>query len=213
MTNKKNSWSDHYTSRAKDEKWLARSVYKLEEVDKKYKFIKKGSRILDLGCCPGSWSQYCLKRLGNNGEVVGVDLKRPTLLREKHFRFIEADILQIDPKRLAERIGYLDAVISDLAPNTTGNSIADTARSMELVEKALEIALNVLKKEAHFLCKIFEGEDLKSFKDRVSMSFREVHMIRPAAVRKRSREVYLLGVNMIEQNIPDKDGEIFFKEA
>ena len=213
MANKKNSWSDHYTSRAKDEKWLARSVYKLEAIDKKYKLIKKGFRILDLGCYPGSWIQYCLKRLGNNGEVIGIDLKRPTLFRESCFRFIEADILQIDPTQLAARVGYLDAVISDLAPNTTGNSIADTARSMELVEKALEIALTVLKKEAHFLCKIFEGEDLKGFKGRVSRSFREVHMIRPAAVRKRSREVYLLGMNMIEQNRPVKDGEIFFKEV
>ncbi|MBW1914569.1 MAG: RlmE family RNA methyltransferase [Deltaproteobacteria bacterium] len=210
MAKKKNSWKDHYTSRAKDEKWLARSVYKLEEIDKKYKFIKKGCRILDLGCYPGSWTQYCLKKLGNNGEIIGIDLNRPTRFKARNFRFIAADILELDPGQLAGEVGQLDAVISDLAPNTTGNSIADTARSMELVEKALEIALSVLKKEAHFLCKIFEGEDLKGFKDRVSAHFNNVRLIRPAAVRKKSREVYLIGMDMIDQNSPSKDGEIFF---
>lgn len=191
---KGNRWKDHYTDRAREENWLARSVYKLEEIDKKYRLIRKGCRLMDLGCYPGSWTQYCVKK-GQSGKIVGVDLKKPERFTSPNFRFILADILELDVKWLADEAGEMDLVISDLAPKTTGIGVADASRSMELSEKALEIALTVLKINGHFLCKIFEGEDLKEFKDRTNSYFKRVQLIRPAAVRKRSREVYLLGLN------------------
>ncbi|MBW2608951.1 MAG: RlmE family RNA methyltransferase [Deltaproteobacteria bacterium] len=196
---KQNRWKDHYTDRAREEKWLARSVYKLEEIDKKHRLIRRGQRLLDLGCYPGSWSQYCIKRVGDRGEVTGIDLKQPDRFSAPNFRFIEADIFHLDTDWLAREVGQRDAVISDLAPQTTGVRVADASRSLDLAERALEIALAVLKKNGHFLCKIFEGEDLKAFRDRSHSYFSQMRLIRPSAVRKRSREVYLLGLNRVKQ--------------
>ncbi len=190
---KRNTWEDHYTRRARSEKWLARSIYKLEEIDKKYRLIRKGHRILDLGCFPGSWSQYCLRKIGPQGHVVGVDLERPVSLSAPNFRFIQGDILELDPEWLAKEIGPRDLVISDMAPRTTGIKIADASRSMELANKALEIALIVLKNERHLLCKVFQGEDQNRLKKRFGDFFDQMRLIRPSAVRKQSKEVYVLG--------------------
>ena len=195
---KANKWTDHYTKRAKKENWLARSVYKLEEIDNKFKLIRPGYHILDLGCYPGSWSQYCVKKTGKQGEVVGIDLLNPNQFSAPNFRFIKADILLSDLEKLAVDIGKRDLVLSDMAPKTTGIHVADTSRSMELVERAYEIALEVLKKNGRFLCKVFEGEDLKAFKNQAAHHFKEFRLLRPKAVRKKSREVYLLGFGKIQ---------------
>jgi 23S rRNA (uridine2552-2'-O)-methyltransferase len=196
-----NKWRDHYTDRAKDENWLARSVYKLEEIDRKYRLVRQGSITLDLGCYPGSWSQYCLKKTGSGGKVIGIDLQRPERVSSPKFHFIQADILDIRPEKLSQEIGEVNLVISDLAPQTTGNKFSDTCSSMVLVEKAYEIALAVLTKDGHFVCKVFEGEDFKDFKDRVSLNFDQTRVLRPSAVRKRSREVYLIGINFIKKRV------------
>ncbi len=190
---KRDTWEDHYTRRARSEKWLARSVYKLEEIDNKFKLIRHGHRVLDLGCSPGSWSQYCLKKIGPQGHVVGVDLEGPAPLSAPNFRFIEGDILELDPKWLAKEIGPRDLVISDMAPQTTGIKVADASRSLELGNRALEIALIVLKKEGHLLCKVFQGEDQRTFEKKFGHCFDQMRLIRPSAVRKKSKEIYLLG--------------------
>ena len=192
---KGNRWEDHYARRARDEKWLARSVYKLQEIDKKFKLIRRGDHILDLGCYPGSWSQYGIKMVGPAGDVVGVDLHTPERVVSSNFRFIRADILKLDPDWLSREIGVRDVVLSDLAPQTSGIKMVDTARSLELLEKAFHIALRVLKRQGHFLGKVFEGEDLNDLKRVFSEHFDPVRLIRPSAVRKGSREVYLLGWN------------------
>jgi 23S rRNA (uridine2552-2'-O)-methyltransferase len=194
----KANWEDHFTRRARDEKWLARSVYKIEEIDRKYRLIKKGQRILDLGCYPGSWSQYSTGKVGPQGEVVGIDLKRPDRFAAPNFRFIEADVLNLDLERLREEVSPRNVVISDLAPQTSGIHIVDTSRSMELARKALVIALALLQKGGHFLCKVFEGGDIKDLRMEVSHHFEEARTVRPAAVRKASREVYLLGLRFLE---------------
>ncbi len=190
---KRNTWEDHYTRRARSEKWLARSVYKLEEIDKKYKLIRQGHRVLDLGCFPGSWSQYCLKKVGPQGDVAGVDLEGPAPLSVPNFRFIQGDILELDPEWLAKEIGPRDLVISDMAPQTSGIKVADASRSLELGNRALAIASIVLKKEGHFLCKVFQGEDQETFNKEFGRFFDQMRLIRPSAVRKQSKEVYMLG--------------------
>lgn len=192
-----NRWDDHYTRRARQEKWLARSVYKLEEIDTKFKLIRHGDRVLDLGCYPGSWSQYCVKRVGPKGEVVGVDLKEPDRLSISNFRFIRADVLGLDVNWLAKEIGPRDAVISDLAPQTTGVAVSDVSRSMDLANRALVIALALLRQSGHCLCKVFEGEDFRALKQEFSMHFDRIRIFRPTAVRKASREVYLLGLGLL----------------
>lgn len=191
---KVNKWKDHYTQRAKEEKWLARSVYKLEEIDRKQRLIKTGNRVIDLGCYPGSWSQYILKRVGKSGEVIGIDLNTPGQVSASNFKYIKGDILKLEAGQLASELGKVDLLLSDLAPSTTGNIITDCARSLELSQKAVDIAIRLLKKNGHFLCKVFEGEDFKAFKDQVSKYFEQIRLIRPSAVRKRSREIYLLGL-------------------
>lgn len=193
-------WEDTYARRAKKEKWLARSVYKLMEMDKKYKLIRPGDRLLDLGCYPGSWSQYSLKQVGPQGDVVGVDLQKPDHLLAPNFRFIEADILSIDIEWLLEEIGLRDTVISDMAPKTTGIHVADTSRSIELAGSALKIATSVLKERGHFVCKVFAGEDLNSYRDALSRYFSQVRSFRPSAVRKGSRETYILGLKFKNQS-------------
>ena len=189
-----NRWEDHYARRARGERWLARSVYKLKDIDKKYHLFRRDHRVLDLGCYPGSWSQYSLERVGPKGTVIGVDLREPEGLRAGNFHFIKIDVLQLDKEMLAREIDPIDVVISDLAPKTTGAKIVDNSRSMELARKALNISNFMLKREGHLLCKIFEGEDQKIFRDEFSKYFNQTHSIRPSAVRKGSREIYLLGL-------------------
>jgi len=187
-------WEDSYSRRAKKEKWLARSVYKLMEMDKKFQLIRQGDRLLDLGCFPGSWSQYGLKQVGPNGDVVGIDLKKPDRLSAPNFRFIKADVFSLDPEWLLKEVGSRDIVISDMAPKTSGIPGVDTARSLELSKEALKIASVVLKKKGHFICKIFEGADLPAYRDALQGCFGQVRSFRPSAIRKGSREIYLLGL-------------------
>ncbi len=194
---KGNTWTDHYTRRAKEENWLARSVYKLEEIDRRFRLLKPGNRVIDLGCSPGSWSQYCIRQVKGDGEVIGIDCNDPGGFSAPNFTYIHADILNMEPEWLKQKTGEVDLVISDLAPSTTGIRITDTSRSLELAEKAYKIAVFLLKKRGHFLCKIFEGADLKEFKKDVSKHFEETHLIRPSAVRKRSKEIYLLGYKYV----------------
>ncbi len=134
---KANTWEDHYTRRAREEQWLARSVYKLEEIDRKVHLIHAGDRVLDLGCYPGSWSQYSVVKVGPKGDVVGVDLKKPDRFSSPRFRFIQADVLSMDVEWLKKQVGTRELVISDLAPATSGIHVTDTSRSMELARKAI----------------------------------------------------------------------------
>ena len=194
---KVNKWEDHYACRARDEKWLARSVYKLQEIDTKYKLIRKGDRLLDLGCYPGSWSQYGIKKVGPEGEVVGIDLTRPDRLSSYNFTFIQDDVLTLDTEWLIQEVGPRDIVISDLAPQTTGIRCTDESRSISLARKAFDIALVLLKKNGHFVCKVFECEDIKALRSEIATNFRKAQTFRPKATRKKSREVYLVGLELV----------------
>ena len=187
-------WDDHYTRRAKKEQWLARSVYKLQEIDSKFRLIHKNNRLLDLGCYPGSWTQYGIRKVGPGGHVTGIDLSQPEQLSFPNFRFIQADVFSPEIDALVWETGKMDVVMSDLAPKTTGVKITDVSRSIALAGRAEEIALIFLKKKGHFLCKVFEGEDLNSFKSKVSENFQQVRLYRSRATRKRSKEVYLVGL-------------------
>ena len=188
-------WDDYYTRRARDEKWLARSVYKLQEMNERFRLIQRGNRLLDLGCYPGSWSQYGVKKVGREGSVIGIDLQKPDRFSSKNFRFIEGNVLGMEMEQITGEVTPRDLVMSDMAPATTGVSAIDTSRSMELAERAFGIACSLLKKRGHFLCKIFEGEGIKTFRSEIGDHFQKVQMIRPKAIRKRSREVYIVGLS------------------
>ncbi len=189
-----NRWADYYTNRAKKEDWRARSVYKLQEIDRRVRLIHSGDRILDLGCYPGSWSQYCLRKVRTKGHVTGVDILEPERLGAKNFQFIKADVLQLDLEWLRKRIGLQDVLLSDMAPKTTGISVTDVARSLKLAYKALDVASYLLKWGGNFLCKVFEGEGFADFRHEISSAFSTIRLVRPDSTRKRSREIYVAGL-------------------
>jgi len=188
---KHDKWNDHYSRKAKKERFPARSVYKLQEMQQKYNLIKKGDRILDLGCAPGSWLLYAAKLTGNKGHVTGIDLKPVTINIPPHVSLYTGDIFSFDSS--SESIGNeFNVVISDMAPSTTGIKNVDSARSFNLCQAALEIAQNVLLPGGSFACKIFQGEDFKQFSDSVKSCFATCNIFKPKSSRKASKEIYII---------------------
>ena len=191
---KRNKWEDHYSRRAKKERFPARSVYKLQEIQKKYHLIRKGGRVLDLGCSPGSWLVYAANFTGNTGRVVGIDLKPVSVQVPSHVRTYIGDILSMDDA-LRDSIGkHFNVVMSDMAPATTGIKSVDSARSFDLCRAALSIAIDVLNPGGSFACKIFQGEDFKAFSDAVKVNFKKQRLFKPESSRKASKEIYIIGL-------------------
>lgn len=196
---KRNRWEDHFSRRAKKEHFPARSVYKLEEIQNKYKLIKKGNKVLDLGCSPGSWLLYAATLTGNKGQVVGIDLKPVSIKMPPNARIYICDILSIykidkNDKDVLESIGKdFNVILSDMAPETTGNKDVDAVRSFDLCQAAFLIAKNLLIHRGSFVCKIFQGEDFKKFSDTVKAGFNRHKIFKPQSSRKASKEIYIIG--------------------
>ena len=188
---KNKQWQDHYTRRAKKERFPARSVYKLQEIQQKHQLIKKGNKVLDLGCAPGSWLLYAAKLTGNKGRVVGIDLKSVTGQVPAHAQMIKADVFTLDVESLGNDF---NVVLSDMAPATTGHKDVDAARSYNLCETALSIAQSVLVPGGSFVCKIFQGPDFKAFADVVRAGFNEQKIFKPRSSRKASKEIFVIGM-------------------
>lgn len=190
--------ADHYAQRARKENYPARSVYKLKEAQTKYRLIRKGDRVLDLGCSPGSWLLYAAELTGNRGEVLGIDQKAVTIRMPAQVKTLTADILTIDgpwieKEKLANRF---NAVLSDMAPSTTGSKAVDAIRSYQLCEAALNIAQMVLVPGGSFFCKIFQGEEFKRFSDSVKSRFQRHRIFKPQSSRKESKEIFVLGMGL-----------------
>ena len=190
-TSKGNQWQDHYARRAKKEKYPARSVYKLEEIQKKHQLIRKGHKVLDLGCSPGSWLLYAARQTGSGGKVVGIDLKPVTVQVPPHVQVLTADVFNIDIETLDK--GF-NVVLSDMAPATTGNKTVDAVRSIGLCESALHIAKSVLVPGGAFVCKVFQGSDFNSFSEEIRTSFKACKIFKPRSSRKESKEIFIIGL-------------------
>lgn len=191
---KHNRWEDHYSRRAKKERFPARSVFKLQELQSKHHLIKKGDKVLDLGCAPGSWLLYAANLTGNKGQVVGIDLKPVDEKVPPHVSIYNGDILTLDD-RFFETLGKdFNVVVSDMSPATTGNKHVDSARSYNLCQAALSIAQTLLIPGGSFVCKIFQGEDFKEFSDSVRSVFKSHKIFKPQASRKASKEIYIIGL-------------------
>jgi 23S rRNA (uridine2552-2'-O)-methyltransferase len=188
-----NRWEDHYTRLARREKYPARSVYKLQEIQKRWRVIRPGDRVLDLGCAPGSWLVYAAQLTGPSGKVVGIDPTPVTLALPDHARALAADVNGLDGDPLAFFGHGFDVVLSDMAPATTGSRGVDAVRSFNLCEAALGLARRVLRPGGVFVCKIFQGEDFKAFSEAVRAEFSEFRIFKPQSSRKASREIYLIG--------------------
>lgn len=192
---KTQKWHDAYTARAKKQGYPARSVFKLQEIQRRYPILKKGGRVLDLGCAPGSWLAFASRAVGRQGCVVGVDVSPVTMTLPQNVQFIQRDVLRRDRSFLEALNGPFDAVLSDMAPSTTGNKFVDGQRSLELCEAALEISTEVLRPGGAFVCKIFHGVDFKAFSDRNRQFFERVVHVRPKSTRKTSKEIFIVGLN------------------
>lgn len=194
---------DHFFKKAKDNGFAARSIFKLEEIDQKFKILKPNLRILDLGASPGSWSQYCSQKIGAGGRILGVDLK-PVSVKLANATFIQADLRDLQLEEIFKEHGFMppfDLVISDMAPNTTGIRGTDQARSFDLCELALDISKRFLKKNGHFVCKLFHSDDFTALRDQIKIDFDQFHAVKPDSTRKISKEIFLVGLK--KKNDPD----------
>jgi len=191
------AFQDHYFHRAKKDNYLARAVYKLEEIQKKHRLIRPGDRVLDLGAAPGSWLQLTGGIVGPSGRVLGVDLKKIDHPFPSNVVTLQRDIFEQNfLEEIKAQYGPFDVVLSDMAPATTGIRSADSARSALLFEQALHIALATLKPGAHFLAKIFQGSDFHVLLLEVKVHFEWVKVIKPDASRKRSKEIYICAMRL-----------------
>jgi len=189
-----NRWEDHYSRRARKEKYPARSVYKLQEIQKKYNLINTRDKVLDLGCYPGSWLLFAATLTGPRGQVVGIDLRPITIKLPAHVRGYTTDVFSLNDDFLAAEGRDFNVVISDMAPETSGNKFVDNTRSFNLSCAALSIAQRLLVPGGSFACKIFQGEDFKVFADSVKAGFKLCKTYKPQSSRKASREIFVIGL-------------------
>ncbi|MDO8524486.1 MAG: RlmE family RNA methyltransferase [bacterium] len=186
------SKNDFFTQKAKEEGYPARSVYKLQEIDEKFKLFQKGFFVLDLGAAPGSWLLYIANKVSMTGKVVAMDILDLNIKPLNNTVFIKKDVLADDFFDGPLLNQSFNVVVSDMAPNTTGLLELDVANCLELTQKALEIAIKVLAKSGNFVCKIFEGPGTDNFVKEVKGHFQMIKRYRPRAVRRGSKEFYLI---------------------
>lgn len=179
---------DFYYKKAKEENYNARSVFKLEEAQNKFKFIKSSDRVLDIGCSPCSFSQYMLNKIIKSGSVIGVDII-PNSFSHPKFTFILGDIKEMNLKTFNDI--KFDVVISDAMPNTTSDKETNHFRSISLSKSIFNLAKEVLKNEGNFFIKVFDGKDLPDFKNELKEYFKSVEVFKPKSSRDESREVFL----------------------
>jgi 23S rRNA (uridine2552-2'-O)-methyltransferase len=186
---------DHFFKKAKKDNFVARSVYKLEEIDQQYKLFRSGQVVLDLGCAPGSWSQIASQKIGPSGRLIGIDLS-PVKVKLPNATFFELNVLEMDWSQFLQdiKVEKFDLVISDMAPKTTGIKSTDQARSAELCQMAFDLALKLLKTNGHFVCKLFHSDDFAKIKDQIKDNFKRFEAMKPDSTRSQSKEIFLIGM-------------------
>ena len=184
---------DSYSRQAKQTGYAARSVFKLIEADRKYKLLRPGMQVLDLGCAPGSWCQYAAKQVGERGHVLGVDIKPISISLPQQASCHQMDIYSPKLAELLQLHAPFDLFLSDAAPTTSGIPSADAARSEQLASTVLELALIWLKPGRTLFAKIFQGQQTSILYNRFQQCFQEVRIVKPKASRPHSVEVFLLG--------------------
>lgn len=184
---------DHYFLKAKEEGYNSRAAYKLLDINKKHPILKRGLRVLDLGCAPGGWMQVASDIVGKKGKVIGIDKVSFEMPQKDN---LELQILDIEDKGAREKalkkIGSVDVILSDMAPKLSGIKDADNARIFELANLAFEVCKSVLRNEGSFLMKAFQREELKGFRKMLEKNFKKVKVVIPGARRRESSEIYLL---------------------
>ena len=188
---------DHYFNKAKSENYLARSIYKLEEIDQKYKVLKPGNLVVDLGYYPGSWIQYTSKIIGEKGKVVGIDIQEVNkkLTGIPNVRVFQKDIFNINDLAQLDVSEAFDVVLSDMAPSTTGIKTVDQARSLNLVESVFGLLPKFLKPGGNFVIKVFDSQEAQNYLKEQKKLFNEFHYLKPKSTRSISKEFFVIGKN------------------
>lgn len=186
---------DFYFNKAKQENYLARSIYKLEEIDQKYKVLRPGMVVVDLGYYPGSWIQYTSKAIGENGRVVGIDIQEVNkkLSHLKNVRVYQKDIFDIHDLSQLEVADAFDCVLSDMAPSTTGIKSVDQDRSLNLVESVFGLLPRFLKPGGNFVIKVFDSQNAQNYLKEQKKLFNEFHYLKPKSTRSVSKEFFVIG--------------------
>lgn len=184
---------DHYHKLAVEEGYRSRAVYKLFQMDQKYKILKSGDVVLDLGASPGGWMQAARVLVGEKGYVLGVDLKEIKSFEEPNVTSIVADAEKLEPADLATRLPRkLNVLISDMSPNVSGVWSLDHIRQLDLARMAFRLSTQLLNPGGNFVVKVFQGEFFKVFLDDVRNHFKIVRVVKPKATRSTSAEMYLV---------------------
>lgn len=183
---------DAFYRKAKKEGYRSRAAYKLLELNRRFRLIRPGNRVVDLGAAPGGWLQIASQLAGPKGRVVGFDVQRIEPMKESNISFFQGDIASEESiRKVEELLGYsADCVLSDLSPRLSGIHNADISRSLDLARSALKVACKLLRPGGNFLVKTFVGEELNDFAQQLKKYFRSVQRTRPEASRKGSSEIY-----------------------
>jgi 23S rRNA (uridine2552-2'-O)-methyltransferase len=186
---------DHYFEKAKKDKYVARSVYKLEEIDQQYKVLKPGNLVVDFGYFPGSWIQYTSKVIGDKGRVVGIDIQEVNkkLTGIPNVRVFQKDIFNISNLSELDVNDQFDVVLSDMAPNTTGMQTLDQIRSLNLVESVFGLLPKFLRPGGNFVIKVFDSQDAQNYLKTQKNLFNEFSYLKPKATRDVSKEFFVIG--------------------
>ena len=185
--------NDEYVKKAQKEGYRCRAVYKLLEIIEKKHIINKGDTVLDLGAAPGGWSQVAVKITGKSGQVIASDIL--PIEEINGVNFIQGDFTEqsvYDELMNLIKGSSIDIVLSDMAPNMSGQLSVDQPKSMYLADLAIDFALKTLSRNGHFIVKVFQGDGFDEYVKKSRSSFRKVSIIKPKASRPRSKEVYLL---------------------
>ncbi|MCF0226424.1 MAG: RlmE family RNA methyltransferase [Methanobrevibacter sp.] len=187
---------DPYYKKAKDENYRSRASYKLKQLDKKFKIMKEGNTVVDLGAAPGGWSQVALEKVGEEGIVVGVDLNRIKPFKEENFHGIKGDFTTDEIQNQIMEIigGKTKVLISDASPQLCGIKNLDQLRSIDLINVVIEIADNILEDKGNLVMKVFQGPEYKSMLTDLKKKFRQVKTTKPPSSRKKSSEMYVVGL-------------------
>ena len=185
---------DHFYKKAKREGKVSRAVYKLAELQQRFRLVKKGDVVLDLGCAPGGWLQEVTPLVAPTGKIVGIDLLPLKIQPPKGCVFIKGDLT--DPasqERIAAEAGReVDCILSDMAPNLSGVAFADAYRSYELAVLAFGMCERFLRNGGNFVAKIFPGDELEGYLAELKKRFAKVTMLTPEATRRTSSERYIV---------------------
>ncbi len=199
------TYRDHFFLKAKQENYPARSIYKLKEIDKKFRIFKPGQRVLDLGAAPGSWSLGAAEKVGPKGFVLAADIQDTNTVFPPQVRFCREDVFDRSKEfeALLKEKGPFDVVVSDMAPGTMGHRSTDQARSAALFEEALAVALVCLIKGGSFVVKVFMGPDVEPFAKKLRGHFSMVKSFKPVSSRAESIETFYVALGF--KGLPPPD--------